>query len=311
MPIHLNTNAPPFAAPDLDAPAQMGRLSRRDFLAVVAAGGAAAILPRPGPFADRAWALLADTHMQADRAHVARGSNMAENLFRAAEAVRSARPDAVVVNGDLAFDAGLPGDYRAFREVAASLVGGPAPLHLTLGNHDHREHLLAAFGLSGRSPVAHKRVSCATGGDMRFVFLDSLEPSLRYPGRLGAAQLRWLRDTLDADRSRPTVVFVHHNPDNPLLGLQDGPELCRALLPRRHVKAVFFGHTHEFRHWTEAGLHFINQPATGYLFDPKATLGWLRADWRRDGLDLSFQSLDTSRQEHGRRHRLTWRGDHN
>lgn len=283
--------------------------SRREFIESLAAVSASVLVGgASGPPAP-VWALLADAHISSARDKAVRGANMAKNLARAVDGVRTVAIDAVVVNGDMAFEDGEPRDYAAFRELLRPVSEAGTPLHLTLGNHDHRAHAATAFGLDVSRPVAGRCVSRVLAHGRRFVFLDSLEPSMRVPGRLGSAQLAWLRAALDEKSAPPTVVFVHHNPDDGMLGLLDGAEFRRVLVERRCVKAVLFGHTHAYRTWVEEGLHFVNLPATGYRFKPDATLGWMLARWRDDGAELEFRAIDPTDPFHGQRVRLDWRAD--
>src|SRR5438105_4857434 len=99
-------------------------------------------------------ALLADTHVAADRttvfkerktpdphSPVVREVNMADNLSAVVKqlAAWSPRPAAALIVGDLARKDGQAGDYAAFLELLKPLREIGLPLHLTLGNHDHRE----------------------------------------------------------------------------------------------------------------------------------------------------------------------------
>src|SRR5216684_6697933 len=59
------------------------------------------------------WALLADTHLAADRATLGRGINMADHFTKvSAELLAlSTRPAGLFVIGDCAFNSGETGDY--------------------------------------------------------------------------------------------------------------------------------------------------------------------------------------------------------
>ena len=65
------------------------------------------------------WALLADTHIAADRDLVHLGARMADNLTRVVAAVteRKPRPAGVLLDGDGAFNKGELGDYRLLGEM--------------------------------------------------------------------------------------------------------------------------------------------------------------------------------------------------
>ncbi|MEI9897932.1 MAG: metallophosphoesterase [Chthoniobacter sp.] len=99
-------------------------------------------------------------------------------------------------------------------------------------------------------PLASRRVSIVEAGHANWFMLDSLDVTNQTPGRLGDEQRAWLAKALDARADKPALVMVHHNPvfaDGNKTGLLDTAELIAILAPRRHVKALLFGHTHTWR----------------------------------------------------------------
>jgi hypothetical protein len=313
MPLHLNN---PDIAETRGGAARLpdaARLTRRSFLALCVAGCSQIVRtpplpPRRDPARGQTWALVSDTHISAMRDELVRGSCMAENLSRVVAEVVAATPDHVLFNGDVARATGEPGDYAAFLDLISRLSARGTPLHLTLGNHDDRTHFTAALGIGVGSPVAEKAVSRLALGGVEWYFLDSLELVNGVPGRLGDAQRDWLAQQLDSSAA-PAIVCVHHNPERLLVGLTDVEEFLAIVLPRRQVKAVLFGHTHEFRTWESEGLHFINLPATAYRFRADASLGWVLAHLRSGGIRLEFRAIDPRQAADGRIQDLCWRSD--
>ena len=145
-------------------------------------------------------------------------------------------------------------------------------------------------------------------GGVKWLFLDSLQEVNAVRGSLGMMQRMWLIKLLEADEA-PAIVCVHHNPERSLVGLTDAEEFLDIVLPRRRVKLVLFGHTHEYRTWNRDGLHFVNLPATGYAFRPDARLGWLLARVRRDGMEYEFRGIGGGASAGGGKRELEWRGD--
>jgi Icc protein len=130
------------------------------------------------------------------------------------------------------------------------------------------------------------------------------------PGRLGPEQRQWLARKIDSDPA-PAIVCLHHNPSRSLTGLRDAAEFLDIILPRRRVKAVIFGHTHELRLRQTDGLHFVNLPACGYclLLKPNVPLGWVRASVRQDGMLLEFRGVTPGERDHGKTFNLSWRSE--
>ncbi|MFJ1810109.1 MULTISPECIES: metallophosphoesterase [unclassified Streptomyces] len=161
--------------------------------------------------------------------------------------------DAVVVTGDLADDGSVEA-YTTVRE----LIGGfarslDAPVFYTTGNHDERSAFAKVLGSGHPDAVLEfpgaERAAVSTVGGRRFVTLDSLVPGQVY-GRLGAEQLRWLRDVLSTPAELGTVVAFHHppialdiSPTQRVFGLRDPGELAD-VIRGSDVRVLLTGHFH-------------------------------------------------------------------
>jgi hypothetical protein len=160
-------------------------------------------------------------------------------------------------------------------------------------------------------PIDDRQVAIVATPRANWFMLDSLEKTMSTPGLLGEAQLAWLARELDARADKPALVMTHHNPSlNPeKINIKDEVALFEVLRPRRHVKAYFFGHSHRWSVEADtSGLHLINLPTTGYVFDKAQPAAWVMAQIEPKGLRLQLRCLDTARAEHGQVKELTWRG---
>jgi hypothetical protein len=247
---------------------------------------------------------------------MAHGINMAERFEGVVRDVleRPTLPTATLINGDLAFNTGETADYGAFAQLVMPLRATGIPLHLALGNHDHRTRFWSALETdkSVVPPLVDRQVALLRADRVNWLMLDSLDKTMSTPGVLGNAQLDWLARTLDAEPRKPAIVMVHHNPTpaGAKPSLVDTERFMSILRPRRQVKAYFFGHTHR---WSvtrdESGLHLVNLPTTAYLFDNNkaGASGWVMAALGTQGVRLEFQSIDRAHPEHGRVYDLAWR----
>jgi Icc protein len=241
-------------------------IDRRSFLRSSFQGAAAVALSSRFAFSQSAqetrWALLSDTHISADKADQYRGFHPHANLTQALAQVETGNFDCVLVNGDLARSEGQPGDYEMFREHVAS-VTEKHPLAIALGNHDDRKNARAALA-SINGDIQHVEKKLVTAIDTQFatfLLLDSLMVTNIAAGQLGTSQRKWLAEYLEQYRSKPIVIFVHHNldPDDDA-ALVDSGQLLQIVRPARNVKAIFYGHTHAWAHTSLAGLHLVNIP---------------------------------------------------
>lgn len=300
-------------------PIQLSPLSRRTFLRRALLAGAGLALPLHLHAAMRrtdatSFALLADPHIAADAAKVMRNVNMTSHFNAVAREIVGLKQRAagVFIVGDCALSSGEPGEYAQLTTLLEPLRADGLTLNLALGNHDHRENFWKALESqkAAKRPVVDRQVALIKSKQVNWFMLDSLEKTLQTPGALGDDQLRWLAESLDANRQTPAVIVVHHNPgeDNKIGGLKDTEALWAILRPRPQVKAWVYGHTHNWKVTQDAsGVHLVNLPPVAYLFREGDPAGWIHATTRRDGMRLELRAVDPSHQAHGQVVDLKWR----
>lgn len=306
-------------------PIHLPPLGRRQFLKSAAAAAAGVLT-----LGHRAWAqgaashrlaLLADTHIDADENFISREVKMAENLRRVIAELHALenKPAGVVIDGDCAHTKGLEGDYRVLGRLIEPLRAA-YPVHLTMGNHDDRDQFFgvltkyAASGASGGRPVQSKHVTILKMPGANWFLLDSLQQVNSTPGEIGLPQRQWLAAALDQHQDTPAIIVLHHDPQREprgkqtrITGLLDTAELFEVITPRRQVKAVVFGHTHDWSVRQEAGIHLINLPPVGYVFNKARPNGWVHAEVKPSGMDLRLHTLDATHAEAGQTVSLPWR----
>lgn len=302
-------------------PFTLGPLSRRGFLKTAAVAGATLALDRwtfaadsePGDALPRV-ALISDTHIAADPDAMHRDQTMAQNLQtvvrRIIAAPADSRPATIFIDGDLAFLEGRSGDYTTFFKLIQPLREAGMTVHLTLGNHDHRQHFLKALHGSDapiKPLVPDHYVGIVPVGDMRWFLLDSLNKTNVTLGVLGEAQIKWLDDALTKHADHPAVIILHHNTDvNGNTGqLADCAALYRMIQSHTNVKAIFFGHTHVWRQGKLGDIHLINLPATAYFFGKNDPLGWIEAVISGRSIDLTLHAIN-HHPSNGDHVSLTW-----
>jgi 3',5'-cyclic-AMP phosphodiesterase len=264
--------------------------------------------------ADR-WALLSDVHVPADPRTERSGIRPAEHLRRVVEQLLAAEslPSNVLVNGDCTLLMGEPEDYASLVQLLTPVSTAGVPIHLTLGNHDRRDAFRAGVVAirGGKSEMASHEAAVVETPRADFFLLDSLEETNKLPGRLGAEQLKWLATALDRARDKPAIIAVHHPPQFlPLpepVGIVDTWPLLEIINPRRRVKAVLFGHVHNWTRTVVGGIHYIGLPPTAYVFARDRPAGWVDARLRDGGMQLELHCLDPKHAEHGERVEFAWR----
>ena len=305
-------------------PLTLPQLSRREFLkrTVLTALGAGLVelIPAKGYAGlfgksrdPHTFAFFSDTHIAAAPATQFLNANMADNLAACVRELCAwpAKPAAILINGDLAFSTGRAEDYATFGRLIHPLRA-LAPLHLSLGNHDERQHFWTAFPQDATVPrtVPQRQASVFASDRANWFLIDSLMLTNQTPGGLGAGQLDWLSRELAARPDRPALIVCHHNLDANMniSGLVDTGALEDVFARHRQVKAFIHGHTHDWHVTTHAsGVQIINLPPTGYVFQPGRPSGWVRCTLARDGAEFELRALDPHHPEHAQVKKLAWR----
>lgn len=185
------------------------------------------------------------------------------------------RPDLLLFTGDLA-DKGEPAAYARFRSAVEPFADRTGvPVLLVPGNHDERdafrEHLL------GWAPDGQPVNQVRDVGGLRVVAVDSTVPGAPH-GKLGDAQLEWLRAELAAPAPLGTIVAMHHPPiSGPaefggIVTLHDAGRLAEAVTGT-DVLMIVAGHTHHASAGALAGVPVWVATATAYQMDVLAAGG--------------------------------------
>lgn len=287
-------------------------IDRRSFLQMTSFGAAAvAVLGFRAGAAEAATglhlALLSDTHVPGDRKNGSRGFNPWENLKRIVPDVVTSRPDGVLLCGDAARLSGLPDDYRELKSLLEP-VAAVSPIYIGLGNHDDRAEFLKVFPQSPKpgETVKDKHIFVIEHPLVRIVMLDSLYYVNKVAGFLGKEQRQWLAGYLPGHADRPILIFVHHTLGDGDGDLLDAERMFEILRPHRHVKAVFYGHSHVWEQTQRDGLQLINLPAVGYNFRDQDPVGWVQARVQADGVELTLHAIGGNTADDGKTYRVKW-----
>jgi 3',5'-cyclic-AMP phosphodiesterase len=178
-------------------------------------------------------------------------------------------PTFIVVSGDLT-ENGSAESYDVVKRVLKELEGEnrDTPVLLGLGNHDDRTTfrrvVLGEEIPEDLEPYCYSRMI----EGLRVIMLDSLIPG--YPsGLLGATQLTWLQDELQAPAPRGNLIVLHHpcrlaGPAHhyPAFILRDVAAL-EAIVSRHRdrVVGILAGHTHQANSAPFGGTLHATAPA--------------------------------------------------
>lgn len=174
-------------------------------------------------------------------------------------------PAFVLITGDLSHE-GDAEDYAHIRKLldeGSERIG--APVHVVLGNHDHRGPFRE--GYLGEQPSEEPYYYSHTIDGLRLIGLNTQVPG-SHNGNLDETQFSWLKQELQTSAPKGTVIGLHH----PLLSI--GGVLGDHILANREqvgqalsgtdVVAVLAGHVHSNNIGSYHGV--LNVAAAGTAF---------------------------------------------
>ena len=179
----------------------------------------------------------------------------------------SARPEAIVITGDLA-DLGEPDAYARLRAIVEPVAAGlGAQVIWVMGNHDERGPYNQGLFDGEHTDETQDRVYDVNG--LRVISLDSTVQGYHH-GAITDAQLEWLAAELATPAPHGTILALHHPPiPTPLLWAMEllelqGQDRLAAVLEGSDVRAILAGHLHYSGHATFAGIPVSVASATCY-----------------------------------------------
>ena len=266
-------------------------------------------------------ALLADTHISANPNQSYPGTkwpgspvkeeehewvNMADTLAQSAREViaLNPRPANLIINGDCALSRGTEAEYKEFLRLIEPIRKAGITVLITIGNHDTREKLWKLLPFLKKEQMGvHTEVLELPHANL--ILLDSGKR-----GTMEDAQLDWLAQQLDQRKEKPALVFAHYNPlpthgIRPSRGMPQGRKLLELIAQRKHAKAFFHGHTHEWQHSREGAIHIIAQPPVSYYFGRGHAHGWVDMKLTERSADLELVCINPKHRQHGERRKIS------
>lgn len=183
--------------------------------------------------------------------------------------------DFVIINGDITSEY-KEDEFQKAKQYFSIFKMPYIPLR---GNHDRvgdnpEDYFVKVFDLKNFSPISGAKYNIDEYGQVYisfvykgflFIGLDSSDLKTGW-GKLSDQQLDWLEKTLEDNRDKVTIIFIHHpvvsQPDD-LLGqlsvLNDTSSRNRLLdiiSKNEQVKAVYSGHTHRNKSNYYKGVRF-------------------------------------------------------
>ncbi len=245
---------------------------------------------------------ITDTHLFAKKNEQLLGVNTTDSFQAVLDSILDSQFhfDLVLATGDLVQDYNEQG-YHHFAEMVKPLE---KPVFWLQGNHDQvqMEKPLQQY------PQIKPQKQILIGEKWQILMLDSQVFGVPH-GKLSSHQLDWLRTKLAQNRTRYTLIALHHNilPTYSAWldqhSLRNVHDLANILKPYQNVKAIIHGHIHQEMDQIWKGVRILSTPSTCIQFKPNSnnfTLDLVPQGWREiilhsDGsIDTEVKRLSTN-----------------
>lgn len=173
--------------------------------------------------------------------------------------------DFYLCTGDLSQD----GTVESYQYLHDTLSNTGKPQYWIPGNHDQRANMLKVVSED------KEMLSVIKKGNWQIILLDSQVPGA-VGGNFSDAQLKLLKDALEADKTSHTLITMHHHPISMGCEWLDTQQIknsqaFRDLIKQYdNVRVVLWGHVHQDSDQVIDGARFISTPSTCVQFTPKS-----------------------------------------
>ena len=224
---------------------------------------------------------LSDIHLLSSREGLIQGRNPLSFLKCALKESIKYNPDLILITGDICEDESRSG-YKQLKE-ELKFISNSTTIALLPGNHDNP--MIMNEVLDSYATIAPAEILCR---GVRLIILSSHIDG-RIEGIIDQSQIDWLNGRLNdrAHHGRPLLIALHHPPlkiGDPFLdsvSLRNGAELLNLLKDIEELKAILFGHIHEY--W----LSDLSNKSNSYLIGCPSTLCSLKSRYS------SLKAIDT------------------
>ena len=211
---------------------------------------------------------ISDTHLFGDKSRRINGFNSYSNLNKTLKYIKTnvENLDCLIVTGDLSQD----GTFESYQNVANLLNKAGMKYYLMPGNHDDVEIINKVFDFKW---IIDNVDYTAELGDYLFYFIDSTLYQ-RDEGAFSEEQLIRFENKLKKNKSKPTLVFMHHHPlkiDSTWMDammLINHEKFNSIINANPQIKAVLYGHIHQVFESNINGTFYGSVPSTSYQIHP-------------------------------------------
>ena len=196
-----------------------------------------------------------DIHLNSKNSFYSNTINVEKKLREAVNHLNKTTPlpNVLIITGDLV-DYPTLDEYKLFRLIMDDLV---IPYYVIPGNHDNRGMIYDIFQDLGYFDNENTCINYAIDDfPVKLIGFDTVSDSVEtdrhggYEAEVSDFKISWLKSELNKNKTKPTIVFMHHQPKFTRIGSLKNEvflgvnKLERVIQDNKQIEAILCGHLH-------------------------------------------------------------------
>ena len=196
-----------------------------------------------------------DVHLSSGNIFYSKIINVKKKLIEAVDRLNKTLPlpNILIVTGDLLDYPNLE-DYKLLRSILNRLI---IPYYVIPGNHDNKNMLHDTFKDLGYFSDSSNHINYTIDiFPIKFIAFDTVSDSNNidihggYEPEVTDSKISWLKAELEKDKTKPTIIFMHHQPKYTRIGEFNNEiflgvkKLEKVVKDNKQVEGVLCGHLH-------------------------------------------------------------------
>jgi len=217
---------------------------------------------------------ISDSHIDDDK--LVMGVDTQANLSAIVNNISNHYYDALLISGDLSQN----GTLESYQKLQKILKPIEKKIYVLPGNHDDLSNLSQIFN---ESYMRNFIIDC-----WEIITIDSVQAG-KESGRLNDGQLYFLSQQISSSSAKYIILCLHHPPVSMQsdwddeMSLENPDDLFDVIDQFDSIKAVMWGHAHQYSEFNRNGIKLFSCPSTAVQFDGSLNIGYNQYTLNEDG----------------------------
>ena len=208
---------------------------------------------------------ISDSHIDDNK--LVMGVDSQANLGAIVSIISQKNYEALLISGDLAHNGTLE-SYQTLQKILDPIE---TEIYVLPGNHDNLSNLSQVFN---KSYLCNFTIDC-----WEVITIDSVQVG-KVSGRLIDEQLYSLSQEISSSSAKYIVLCLHHPPVSMQsdwddeMSLENPEDLFAVIDQYDNIKAVLWGHAHQYSEFNRNGVKLFSCPSTALQFNGSSNIGY-------------------------------------